>query len=222
MRICLISPYELSLEGGVNKHVFYLAQAFARMGDEVEVLGAGQRRRRPREPGVTAFGGVVSIQGNESDNRIGIFTSPWEMRRYMKAHFDVVHVHEPFVPTIPYYSLWPATRPPACAPSTATTRTRRSSPARPAGDVPVPRRFQRGIAVSSAAARYAQVAWPRPLSIIPNGVDTSFFTPVTRAPERRAGDSAVCWSSSASGPTSARACRCCSTPSRGSSSARST
>src|SRR5262249_50834561 len=38
--------------------------------------------------------------------------------------------------------------------------------------------FDRGIAVSPAAARFARAAWSRPLALIPNGVDTNTFKPL--------------------------------------------
>ena len=185
MRICLVTPYELSLEGGVNKHISYLAKHLRAQGDEVAILGVASGAV-PADPNITCFGGVVSIQGNESDNRIGIFTSPLAVRRYMRSRdFDVLHVHEPFVPMISYYAMWTsAARARVCTFHRYTeredlvTRTTRRVLS------PLLRNFQRGIAVSAAAASYASVAWPRPLSVIPNGVDTGFFTPPSR-PERR-------------------------------------
>src|SRR5437016_72717 len=84
MKVCLVTPYDLSLEGGVNKHVFGLADSLRAHGDHVEVIGP-KSDAAPEGPSVTTFGGVVSIQHNESDNRIGIFTSPLAVRRYMKS-----------------------------------------------------------------------------------------------------------------------------------------
>lgn len=183
MKICIVTPYELSLDGGVNKHVFNLARALRAKGDEVAVIGPASGPT-PDDPDVTAFGGVVSIQGNESDNRIGIFTSPLAVGRYMRTRqFDVVHVHEPFVPSLPYYALWTTTAPARVATfhcyneqETRVTRLVRKALS------PYLWSFQRGIAVSTAAARYAEAAWSRPLSIIPNGTDTSFFAPSAQKP----------------------------------------
>ncbi|MSP63259.1 MAG: glycosyltransferase family 1 protein, partial [Myxococcales bacterium] len=186
MRICLVSPYDLSLEGGVNKHIFYLAESLRAVGDEVEVIGP-KSGTPPDAREVTCFGGVVSIQGNESDNRLGIFTSPLAVRRYMRSRsFDVIHVHEPFVPSLAYYATWMCD-----ARARVATFHRYSenegSVTRIARQALSPHlwSYQRGIAVSDAAARYAQVAWNRPLSIIPNGVDTTFFTPLS--PPRQGG-----------------------------------
>ncbi len=185
MKICLVSPYDLSLEGGVNKHIFYLAKSLRALGDKVEIIGP-RSGRAPEGEDVTCFSGIVSIQGNESDNRIGLLTSPLAVRRYMhQRNFDILHIHEPFVPSLPYYALWTtdargrvATFHRYSEREGRTTRLVRQALS------PHLRGFQRGIAVSDAAARYAQVAWPRPLSIIPNGVDTTFFTPPQRGDPR--------------------------------------
>src|SRR5436305_15019896 len=110
MRICLVTPYDLSRPGGVNKHVLALASEFRRMGDDVEVVGPvsdelPELRASAAVP-VTGFGGVVSIDGNGSENRLGLLTSPWKVwRHFREKRFDVVHVHEPLSPALPYHPL---------------------------------------------------------------------------------------------------------------------
>ncbi len=188
MRVCLVSPYDLSLEGGVNKHIFYLAESLRGCGDEVEIIGP-QSGVAPDVPAVTGFGGVVSIQGNGSDNRIALFTSPLGVRRYMKSRsFDVIHVHEPLLPVLSYYALWTSdARARVC--TFHCYSEREGLPLRMARQAARPHlwMFHRGIAVSDAAARYAQVTWSRPLSIIANGVDTRFFAPSHRIDRRDGG-----------------------------------
>lgn len=187
MKICLASPYDFSADGGVNKHIFYLARALREAGDEVSIIGPQSGVADSDDIDVTSFGGVVALQGNGSQSQIGVFTSPLAVARYMRRRsFDVLHVHEPLVPSLPYYALW-TTKAPAklctfhCyaeaeAPLSRMTRKALS---------PVLRSFQRGIAVSNSASRFAQVAWSRPLSIIPNGVDTRSFLPEGARPEAR-------------------------------------
>ncbi|GAC1342694.1 MAG: glycosyltransferase family 4 protein [Myxococcales bacterium] len=187
MRICQVSPYDFAVNGGVNKHIAYLAEGLRALGDEVEVVGPHSGGPQTLD-NFTGFGGVVSIQANGSDNRLSIFTNPFAVWRYLRSReFDVVHIHEPLTPMLPYYALWTA----GAAARVATfhrytehegwaTRIARRAL------TPVLRGFHRGIAVSDAAARYARVAWDRDLSIVPNGVDARYFSPSNAfEPERR-------------------------------------
>lgn len=187
MRVCLVSPYDLARQGGVNKHIFCLARSLRALGDEVEVIGPASGpvagNQDPVLP-VSTFTGVVSIQSNASDNRIGLWASPRAVREaLLRRAYDVVHIHEPLVPAVALYALW-FTQAPArvctfhCYSEAESPLVRLSRKAlRPhlSG-------FQRGIAVSQAAAQYARVVWDRPLSIIPNGVDASFLSPARSSP----------------------------------------
>jgi phosphatidylinositol alpha-mannosyltransferase len=187
MRICQVSPYDFAVNGGVNKHIAYLAEGLRALGDEVEVIGPHSGGPQTLD-NFTGFGGVVSIQANGSDNRLSIFTNPFAVWRYLRSRdFDVIHIHEPLTPMLPYYALWTS----GAAARVATfhryteqegwaTRTARRML------TPVLHGFDRGIAVSEAAARYARVAWDRGLSIVPNGVDARYFAPSNAfEPDRR-------------------------------------
>jgi phosphatidylinositol alpha-mannosyltransferase len=53
------------------------------------------------------FRGVANVQFNGSANRIGIFVNPWTVRRFLRQNpFDVIHVHDPIVPILPYWMAW--------------------------------------------------------------------------------------------------------------------
>ena len=178
MKICLVSPYDLSLPGGVNKHVRSLAERLRAKGDEVEVIGPATSTDRLGAH-VTGFRGVVSVHANNSDNRIGLFTSPAAVARYMRrGAFDVVHVHEPLTPPLPFYVVW-ATRAVARVCTFHRYSEHEDVVTRTARRILAPhlRAYDAGIAVSEAAAQYARVAWPRALAIVPNGVDAGFFAP---------------------------------------------
>jgi phosphatidylinositol alpha-mannosyltransferase len=188
MRVCLVSPYDLARHGGVGKHVLNLAAGLRARGDRVEVIGP-YSGSDPLPDGVTGFRGVCSIQGNGSDNRLGLFASPLAVRRFMREHrFDVLHLHEPLLPSLGYWALAFCDAPARiatfhchCENEGTLSRVARALLA------PALARFQRGIAVSQAAARYARVAWTRPLALIGNGVDTRFFAP---PPSENAGQGA--------------------------------
>lgn len=177
MRVCLVVPYDLSIEGGVKKHALRLAAALGRMGDQVELVGPASA---PVDlPNTTTFGGVVSIQSNGSENRLGLLTSPFRIRSYLATRrFDVLHVHEPLNPMLTYYvTRWARAQ---ARLATFHCFAERDSLFRRLGRRALAgllRRFDGAIAVSEPAARYARSTWQRPLSVIPNGVDTAFFRP---------------------------------------------
>jgi phosphatidylinositol alpha-mannosyltransferase len=178
MRICQVVTYDIAAPGGgVKQHAIHLAAALRREGDEVEVIGPASA---PAEPGIQGFSGVVNIPGNGSDNYIGLFVSPWKVRRYFaKRRFDLIHVHEPIVPMLSLLAVWQT-------PSAAHVATfhayneREGLPLRllrRLGAALALRRFERAIAVSEPAARLVANTWRGPLAVIPNGVSTEIFVP---------------------------------------------
>ena len=171
-------PYDVAEEGGVKRHAFHVADCLREMGDEVTVVAP--LSRGPSPPGCRGFSGVVDIAANGASNRMAILTPPWAVRRFFaEADFDLVHVHEPLVPLLPYYAL-------AFTPRAAHVCTfhmyaeNEALPSRAArrvlSSVMFPR-FERGIAVSGPAGEYAARVWRRPLTVIPNGVPTATFVP---------------------------------------------
>lgn len=100
----MVSPYSVSVPGGAQRQAVALAVALARRGVEVEVLA-------PTGPGTAPapdLGGVpladlgraLSIAVNGSRAPVAPF--PWTAARALRllhgGRYDVVHLHEPFVP----------------------------------------------------------------------------------------------------------------------------
>ncbi len=176
----MVVPYDLAEEGGVKRHAMQLAATLRRLGDEVDVIGPVSGQRELGEH-VYGFRGVVNIVSNSSDNRLGIFACPHKVRRLFRdKSYDVVHIHEPLQPSLNYYAVWCAS--PRAAriatfhafseqESTALLRARKfwSVIAFPA--------YDRGIAVSPAAAEYARATFKKPMTIIPNGIRTELYRP---------------------------------------------
>jgi phosphatidylinositol alpha-mannosyltransferase len=164
--------------GGVKQHALHLAASLRRLGDHVTLVGPSSVPTD--EPDVHSFGGIVNIPANGSDNNLGLLVSPRAIARFFREHhFDVIHIHEPLQPALSYWSVWLTRRIPHVATFHAFMEEE-SVMLRWARKVWGATMFpwiQRGIAVSEPAARYAQVAWNRELSIIPNGVPTDIFTP---------------------------------------------
>jgi phosphatidylinositol alpha-mannosyltransferase len=129
---------------------------------------------------VRGFGGVVNVPANGAANYMALLTPPWSVRRFFReADFDVVHVHEPLVPLLPYYALWFSPR--AAHICTfhmyAETESAVSLAARRLLGRRIFPGFDRAVAVSRPAAAYAARAWTRTVSVIPNGVPTQTFRP---------------------------------------------
>ena len=175
----MVVPYDLAEEGGVKRHAMQLAATLRTLGDEVDVIGPLSRRGGPQPEHTYGFSGVVNIPANNSDNYLGIFVQPWKVWRHMRRRkYDVLHVHEPLQPSLNYYACWWAGR--QCAKvgtfhSFMETESTRLRLARKFwGHIAFPW-FDRGIAVSPAAAETARVAFKKPLAIIPNGIRPELY-----------------------------------------------
>jgi len=178
LKICIVVPYDLAEEGGVKRNAIHVAEVLRAMGDEVTLVGP--LSRGAPDLGVHGFGGVVNVSANGASNRMALLTPPWSVRRFFRAHsFDVVHIHEPLVPVLPYYALWSS--PPSAHVCTFHMYAEDESPAWGVARRAVARAvfasFERGIAVSRPAAEHAGRTWRRPLTVIPNGVPTATYRP---------------------------------------------
>jgi phosphatidyl-myo-inositol alpha-mannosyltransferase len=174
----MIVGYDLTEPGGVKHHAQELAQSLREGGDEVWVAGPSSG---PVEGDhLVAFKGVWRAVSNGSENAFGLLVSPWRVWWYFQRHkFDVIHIHEPLLPSLAYWAAWATPGTPHVATFHAFGE-HRSAALRASsrlGALALYPLIGRGIAVSPAAARYAASTWSRPLAIIPNGVSTELFSP---------------------------------------------
>jgi phosphatidylinositol alpha-mannosyltransferase len=173
----MVIPYDLAEEGGVKRHAMQLAATLRSLGDEVDVIGPCS------DPGALGdhmygFPGVINIPANGSDNRLGIFVSPRRVRRLFRdRRYDVVHVHEPLQPTLNYYAIWSAGSAARVGTFHAFMEDEGAAMlwARKAMGAVMFRGYDRGIAVSPAAAQSARQVFRGPLEIIPNGIRTGLY-----------------------------------------------
>jgi phosphatidylinositol alpha-mannosyltransferase len=98
MRIGLISPYSLTIPGGVQGQVLGLARALRAAGHEARVLGPCDAP--PPDPWVTPLGRSVPTAVNGSVAPLA--PDPSAQLRTIRAlrdeDFDVLHLHEPLAP----------------------------------------------------------------------------------------------------------------------------
>jgi phosphatidylinositol alpha-mannosyltransferase len=98
MRIGMVSPYSLSVPGGVQGQVLGLARALRTKGHFVQVLGPCDGP--PPEPGITPLGNSIPTAANGSIAPIAPDVSAQLrfIRSLRDEDFDVLHLHEPISP----------------------------------------------------------------------------------------------------------------------------
>ena len=182
LRICIVVPYDLAdRAGGVKHHAIQLARALRDQGHRVTIFGASSAATD--DPEMVGIGGIVNFASNGSDNRMALLASPAELRRFFKENtFDVVHIHEPPVPAISYWTAWLTPG----VPKMGTFHAFSEAPplglriALQLGAAITYSFLDHAVAVSPPAARYAGKAWKRALPIVPNGIPIDVFTPALR------------------------------------------
>ncbi len=188
MRVVLVCPYDWVAHGGVRAHVASLAAVLARAHDVRVVAPASQPLAgHDVDHLVVTVGNAIAVPFNRSVARVA--ASPAAGRRALAAieDFDaeVVHVHEPGVPTV---SLAVASRCRRPLVATFHAWSNRDLLYRSSGPVGkrIAQRLSARIAVSPAAQRYHAEALHLPedaFRVVPNGVDVERFEAAEPLPE---------------------------------------
>ena len=105
MRIGLVSPYSLTVPGGVQAQVLGLARELRRRGHEARVLGPCDGP--PPESFVTPLGNSLPTAANGSMAPLAPDASAAlrTIRALNDEAFDVIHLHEPMAPGITMTAL---------------------------------------------------------------------------------------------------------------------
>ena len=175
MKIALVSPYDWCVEGGVNRHIKYLAEYFREWGHDVSIFAPASDRERAASE-VTVMGKPWSMRVSGSVARITFAWKSPEVRDVLAAgKFDVVHLHEPLMPLLPYHFLRYS--------KSATVGTFHA--AKDGGNrfygytTPFTRRWFRKIegkiAVSPAAVGLVSRYFAGYFNVIPNGIDYEHY-----------------------------------------------
>lgn len=174
LRVGIGAPYDLGRAGGVNSHIRAQARALAARGHDVCVFGAASA---PLGRGEVALSGCATLVIGGTETGFGVDPRSWRrLRDLLRARrFDVVHLHEPLMPLVPWFALLQAD-----APIVATFHAHREqghwfyAPFRPML-APLMRRVAYRIAVSEAARRTVAPHFPGQYEIVPNGIDVEAF-----------------------------------------------
>jgi phosphatidyl-myo-inositol alpha-mannosyltransferase len=175
VRVGIVCPYTWEVPGGVQEHVRDLAEALIELGHQVSVITPADEDAAL--PGyVVPAGRAVPVPYNGSVARLAFgFLSAGRVRRWLKdGRFDVLHVHEPSVPSLSLLACWVASGPIVATVHTANPRSRIMHAARPALQSALEKISAR-IAVSEAARTTLVEHLGGDAVLIPNGVSVRRF-----------------------------------------------
>lgn len=170
MRIGIVCPYSFDTPGGVQFHVRDLAEILRSRGHDVSVLApADPKQSLPSY--VTSVGRALPVKYNGSVARLAFgprvtrITQAW----LDEGDFDVVHIHEPFVPSCSLIALRRAEAPIVGTFHSAQERSKVLTLAEPFTR-PGFERISARIAVSEDARRTIVEHFDTDAVVIPNGV----------------------------------------------------
>ena len=98
VRIGIVSPYSLTIPGGVQSQVLGLARALRRLGHRVRVLAPCDGV--PPEAGITPLGHSIptAVNGSVAPLAPDVSCALRTIRALWDEEFDVIHLHEPLAP----------------------------------------------------------------------------------------------------------------------------
>jgi len=172
MRIGIACPYSWDVPGGVQQHIRDLAEALIDFGHEVSVITPADEDK-PLPDYVVATGKAVPVPYNGSVARVSFGPlSVNRVRRWLRdGDFDVLHVHEPTVPSLPLLACWVASGPIVATVHTAMPRSRILLATQPVLRTAL-EKIDGRIAVSEAARSTFVEHLGGDAVLIPNGVAT--------------------------------------------------
>jgi phosphatidylinositol alpha-mannosyltransferase len=193
VRVALVSPYSYTYPGGVGLHVEALAGELLSLGHEVRLLApydpddrlarvthrGASPRRRPLPDHLIPLGRTLGLPANGAVSNVSLFPAAVAVlgHELRNGGYDVVHLHEPNVPVVGYYTAEHARAPVVATFHTYSTSRLVNGLASVAGARRVYRKLSARIAVSEAARWTAQRFYGGRYRVVPNGVDLSAARP---------------------------------------------
>ncbi|MDP9226056.1 MAG: glycosyltransferase family 4 protein [Actinomycetota bacterium] len=182
MKVAIVCPYAWDRPGGVQSHIRSLSPVLRTRGHEVEVFAPETLRlrrdagREEAEADITAVGRAIDVPANGSIAPIAFGPVAAVRIRRLLARFDpdVIHLHEPLIPSLPMLALLSASAPTvgtfhAAAPYSVLYRISKPLLAR------VESRLTARTAVSEAARLLIARYFPGEIASTPNGVNVAQF-----------------------------------------------
>jgi phosphatidyl-myo-inositol alpha-mannosyltransferase len=184
MKIALVSPYDPAHPGGVFEHIEHLRTEFTRVGHDVTILAPrGRKGGLEVRDGFYGIGRTVPIPANGSMVRVTFDVTLYNAVKTLlrREQFDVIHLHEPLIPVLPYLVLLNSR-----AVNVATFHAFRSSSPWYTAFKPymafMMSRLDGRMAVSVPARDFVFQYFPGQYEIVPNGIDVERFRGVEPFP----------------------------------------
>jgi predicted metal-dependent phosphoesterase TrpH/glycosyltransferase involved in cell wall biosynthesis len=192
LRVCLVTPFSWSQPNEVNDHVAATAAQLEALGHAVCILAPSSRSRelaagrkalrkldQSGEPleGLVAVGPAVALPRG---SRVGVPVGTRANLKLALVHgaFDVVHAHEPALPSLSYLALRDAA---ALTVATFHSPERLLYPPSKRQRQKLLARIDSLTATSKETAEAAAERFPGEYRLLPAGIDTDAFSP---GPER--------------------------------------
>jgi phosphatidylinositol alpha-mannosyltransferase len=193
VKIAMVSPYDFAWPGGVNAHVSQLSGELRRRGHSVRVIAPWSGSMTDDGDGAgdqfIPMGRTVALSAGGSTARVSLSWWLYPRVRGLMARerFDVVHLHEPLAPLLPYLVLHHSRSVNIGTFHAYSDRQRLYRFSRPALGR-LQRRLHGRIAVSPAAREFVAPHFPQHVyRVIPNGIEYERFATAQPFPHLRDG-----------------------------------
>ena len=176
LKIGMVCPYGWDTPGGVQIHIKELAEYLIALGHEVSVLAPVSDESVLTEPWLVSAGRPIPIPFNGAVARIlfGPLASS-RVKQWISANnFDLLHVHEPVIPSLSLLSCWAVQGPVVATFHAASPKQKALYAVGPILD-PVIEKITAKIAVSEMARATLKDHFDTEAVVIPNGIDTKKF-----------------------------------------------
>ena len=176
LKIGIVCPYGWDTPGGVQIHIKELAQWLITKGHEVSVLAPVTDEFGALEPWVVSAGRPISIPYNGAVAKVifGPLASSRVKQWITNGNFDLLHLHEPAIPSLSLLAGWAGD-----GPMVATFHAA-ANPQKVANAIgtmldPLIERITAKIAVSEIARETLKDRFNTEAVVIPNGINTKKF-----------------------------------------------
>jgi len=183
MKVGIVCPYGWDTPGGVQIHIRELAQHLLDLGHSVSVLAPVTDESTIDVPWLVSAGRPIAIPYNGAVARV-LFgpVAASRVRQWISNNdFDVLHIHEPAIPSISLLACWAATGPVVATFHAASSKQKAMYAVAPILE-PALEKLRAKIAVSESARRTLKDNFDTDAVVIPNGIDRAKFnSPAYRA-----------------------------------------